>query len=121
MYYKFVWDKNKRKWHDKVLQVNDVTGLHYLVKELDEPVLEIYVDDIEDFTSYYCEYKETCLAVRGRPQGLLGVQTWTTDTRLSEHAKDAPLRLKYPNAPITNDLEAYWGGAESLYNLEELN
>lgn len=121
MFYRFVWDKNKRKWQDKVLQVNDVTGLHYLVKENDTEVLEVYIDETDDFTTYYCDYKEICLAVRGRPQGLLGIQTWNVDTRLSEHAKDEPLRLRYPNSIVTSDLQAHWNTEQSLFNLEELN
>ena len=37
----------------------------------------------------------------------LGIQTWNVDTRLSEHAKDEPLRLRYPNSIVTSDLQAH--------------
>jgi hypothetical protein len=120
MYYKFVWNKTKRKWEDKVPLVNEAVGLHYLVKNGDEVVIEVYIDDGDLFKTFFCEYKESCLTVRKRPQGLLGVQDWSIDTRLSEHAKDAPLRAMYPNSPVTSDEEAHWNTESSLFSLEVL-
>jgi len=120
MFYKFVWDKTKRRWQDKILQTTEFAGEHYLVKDGETPVIEVYIDENDLFKTYYCKYLEGCLAVRVRPQGLLGVQSWTLDTRLSDHAKDSSLREKYPNSPVTTDAQAHWNTEDSLFSLEEL-
>lgn len=119
MYYKFVWEKAKRKWlKQETPAVETAQGVGYTVLEDETPVIEVYIDENDDFITYYCDYKEPCLAVRTRPQGLLGVQTYANDTRLSDYAKDQLIRDKFPDSPVTTDEQATWG--TGIFNLEEI-